>query len=92
VTLTVAPSNSSTTLVYTTDGSVPTTSSATITSSTTLTFDENTTLKVGVLNGDQVENVESYIYTIVDEATTGSQHLCEVVDDRRAHLGMDRGW
>ena len=71
VNLTVAPSQSGTTLVYTTDGSEPTTSSATITASTSMTFTENTTLKVGVLNGNQVESVESYIYTITSAATTG---------------------
>ena len=71
VSLTVAPSRSGTTLVYTTDGSEPTTASATITSSTPFTFTESTTLKVGVLNGDQVENIESYIYTITEQATTG---------------------
>ena len=71
VNLTVAPSKSGTTLVYTTDGSDPIPSSTTITASTSMTFTENTTLKVGVLNGDQVENVESYIYTITDAATTG---------------------
>ncbi len=71
VDLTVAPSKSGTTLVYTTDGSEPTAASATITAQTALTFAENTTLKVGVLNGDQVENIESYVYTITDAATTG---------------------
>ena len=71
VSLTVAPSRGGTTLVYTTDGSTPTLSSATITSSTSMTFTENTTLKVGVVNGNQVENIESYIYTITDVATTG---------------------
>ena len=71
VSLTVAPSKSGTTLVYTTDGSEPTTVSTTITASTSLTFSESTTLKVGVLNGDQVENIEDYIYTITDAATTG---------------------
>ena len=71
VTLTVAPSQSGTTLVYTTDGSAPTADSETITASKSLTFAENTTLKVGVLNCGQVENVESYIYTITDAATTG---------------------
>ena len=71
VSLTVAPSKSGTTLVYTIDGSEPTTGSATITGTTSFTFTENTTLKVGVLNGDQVENVEDYIYTITDAATTG---------------------
>ena len=71
VDLTVAPSKSGTTLVYTTDGSVPTVTSATISASTPMTFTENTTLKVGVLNGSQVENVETYVYTITDAATTG---------------------
>lgn len=71
VSLTVAPSRSGTTLVYTTDGSIPTLASATITSSTSMTFTENTTLKVGVVNGNQIENIENYIYTITDVATTG---------------------
>ena len=71
VELTVAPSKSGTTLVYTTDGSEPTATSATISASTPMTFTESTTLKVGVLNGDQVENIESYIYTITDAATSG---------------------
>ena len=71
VALTVAPNATGTTLVYTTDGSEPTTASATISASTPMTFTESTTLKVGVLNGDQVENIESYIYTITDAATTG---------------------
>ena len=71
VSLTVAPSRTGTKLVYTTDGSEPTIASATITASTQLTFTESTTLKVGVLNGDQVENVESYVYTITSTATAG---------------------
>ncbi len=71
VDLTVAPSASGTKLVYTVDGSEPTTGSPVITASTPFTFTENTTLKVGVLNGDQVENVEHYIYTITTAATTG---------------------
>ncbi len=71
VSLTVAPNQSGVTLVYTTDGSEPTAQSTVLTASTPMTFTENTTLKVGVLNGDQVENVEHYIYTITDAATTG---------------------
>ncbi len=71
VSLSVSPSKPGTTLVYTIDGSEPTATSTTITSSTSMTFDESTTLKVGVLNGDQVENIESYVYTITDAATTG---------------------
>ena len=71
VSLTVAPSKSGTTLVYTTDGSEPTLASATISGTTPMNFTESTTLKVGVVNGDQVENIESYVYTITDAATTG---------------------
>ena len=71
VSLTVAPSTSGTQLVYTTDGSDPTTSSTLITGSTPFTFSESTTLKIGVLNGGLVENIETYIYTITDAATTG---------------------
>lgn len=64
VTLTVAPSMSGTTLVYTTDGSVPTAESTTLNAETSFTFTTGTTLKVGVLNGSKVENVETYVYTI----------------------------
>ena len=71
VSLTVAPNATGTTLVYTTDGSEPTINSTAITASTPMTFTENTTLKVGVLNGNQVENIESYVYSITDAATTG---------------------
>ena len=71
VALTVAPSRPGTTIVYTTDGSVPTVTSESLTASKSFTFTENTTLKVAVLNGNQVENVESYVYTITDAATTG---------------------
>ena len=71
VRLNVAPSATGTTLVYTLDGSEPTTTSATITSSTPMTFTENTVLKVGILHGDQVENIETYVYTITEAPTTG---------------------
>jgi len=72
VSLTVEPSKSGTTLVYTTDGSDPITTSSAISRSVQLTFNESTTLKVGVLNGDQVENIESYVYTITSVASTGT--------------------
>ena len=67
----VSPSATGTTLVYTLDGSDPTTTSAVITSMTSMTFTESTVLKVGVLHGDQVENIETYVYTITDAAATG---------------------
>ena len=71
VTLTVAPSDNQTTLVYTLDGTVPTSESSTLTSSESFTFTRSTTLRVGVLNGNKVENVETYIYTVLPSATTG---------------------
>jgi alpha-amylase len=71
VSVNVSPSATGTTLVYTLDGSDPTTTSAVITSTTPMTFTENTVLKVGVLHGDQVENIETYVYTITEAPTTG---------------------
>lgn len=47
--VTVTPSNDDCTLVYTTNGHTPQAGDNTITEATTLTFSENTTLKVGVL-------------------------------------------
>ena len=94
VTLSVAPSKSNTVLVYTTDGSEPTTASATITASTSLTFNENTTLKVGVLNGDQVENVEHYMDLIlaqgIENPDHGYQRVYQELDEQCPHLGLDR--
>ncbi len=71
VTLSVSPNKNGTKLVYTIDGSEPTLTSTMITTSTQFTFTKSTTLKVGVLNGDQVENIETYVYTITDAPTTG---------------------
>ena len=66
VTVTVKPSMASTTLVYTTDGTTPTASSDQITGPTTLTFTENTTLKVGVLMDGEVSGVVTRNYIIGD--------------------------
>jgi len=73
VTTTVKGSKSTTKVVYTTDGSTPTTESATFTGTTgvNLTFTKSTTLKAGVVCNGQVQNVKTYIYNIVDQATTG---------------------
>ena len=67
----VAPSDASTTLVYTTDGSVPTAQSTLIDAATTLPIVESTTLRVGVLCGERVENVETYVYTLTDTPSAG---------------------
>ena len=71
VSLTVAPSTSGTNVVYTTDGSIPTATSPSLTSQQSFTFEKNTTLRVAVLNDNQVENVETYIYTITEEEPLG---------------------
>ena len=66
VTVTIKPSMASTTLVYTTDGTNPTPSSQQITSATTLTFTQNTTLKVGVLMDAEVSGIVTRNYIIGD--------------------------
>lgn len=70
VTVTVKPSTASTTLVYTTDGTTPTVDSQQITSATTLTFTENTTLKVGVLMDGEVSGVVTRNYIIGEADAT----------------------
>lgn len=69
VTVNIKPSTASTTLVYTTDGSNPTPESQQITSSTALTFNETTTLKVGVLMDGEVSGIvtRNYIITETDQ-------------------------
>jgi alpha-amylase len=70
VTVTVKPSMASTTLVYTTDGTNPTPDSQQITSATTFTFTENTTLKVGVLTDGKVSDIVTRNYIISDADAT----------------------
>ena len=72
VEVTVTPSNDECTLVYTTNGHTPQAGDNTITSATTLTFEENTTLKVGVLaNGEvPVTSVETREYIITSAEST----------------------
>lgn len=72
VTVNVRPSLSGTTLVYTTDGTSPTTSSSTIDnlSGQNLTFTETTTLSVGVLKDGAVRDIQSCKYVITDEKAT----------------------
>ena len=64
VTVKIRPSVMGTTLVFTTDGSTPSASSAQITGVKELTFSENTTLKVGVLNNGKVQQVKIFKYVI----------------------------
>lgn len=66
VTVRIKPSMASTTLVYTTDGTNPTPESTQITGSTTLTFTETTTLKVGVLMDGVVSSIMTRNYIIAD--------------------------
>lgn len=68
ITINVKPSESGVTLVYTTDGTEPTTSSPRITGSASenFTFTATTTLKVGVVtsynNVESVQSVQTYTY------------------------------
>lgn len=69
----VSPTDNSTTLVYTENGTDPTTSSSTITSSgLEFTYDVvgTHTLKVGVKDGESVKDIQTYTYTITDQQIT----------------------
>ncbi|MBR5118687.1 MAG: starch-binding protein [Muribaculaceae bacterium] len=66
VTVKIKSSLASTTLVYTTDGTTPTPESQQITSPTTLTFTENTVLKVGALMDGEVSDIATRNYIIAD--------------------------
>ena len=69
VTVNIKPSTANTTLVYTTDGTNPTPESQQITKATTFTFNETTTLKVGVLMDGEVSDIvtRNYIITETDQ-------------------------
>lgn len=69
VTVNVRPSVAGDVVVYTTDGTTPTASSAQLTTSTQFTFTETTTLKVGILSGGVVQQLKVYSYIITDTET-----------------------
>ena len=76
VTLIAVSSDSDAKLVYTLDGTDPTTSSTTVESGTAVTIDEDCTLKVGLLSGGSVSGIISRTYTIVPfEAHTATVYL-----------------
>ncbi len=62
VKVTITASSNTATIVYTTDGTQPTASSAKATGSVTLTFTDNTVLTAGVLHEGRVRNVVSREY------------------------------
>ena len=62
VTVTITASESTATIVYTTDGTRPTPDSKTATGMVTLTLTDNTTLMAGVLHDDKVRNVVTREY------------------------------
>lgn len=69
VTVNVSPSDNVTTLVYTEDGNDPTSSSSTITSEGhEFTYNSvgSHTLKIGVLDGTSVTDIQTYEYIITD--------------------------
>ncbi|MBO4658842.1 MAG: chitobiase/beta-hexosaminidase C-terminal domain-containing protein [Prevotella sp.] len=69
VSTTLSASKPGATIVYTTDGSEPTASTDTkTTSSVDFTFDQTTTLKAGILYDGEVFNIEEYTYNISQSA------------------------
>ncbi len=64
VTVTITASFSNATIVYTTDGTAPTSQSPRATGSLTLTFDKTTTLRAGVLHNGVVKNTITRTYKI----------------------------
>ena len=72
VTVNVSPSDDFTTLVYTEDGSDPTTSSSTIGSDgMTFTYNKGThTLKIGVKEANNIRDIKTYRYVVTDVEPT----------------------
>ena len=69
--LTAVSAASDAQLVYTTDGTEPSATNGTIVASgTTLSIGQTTTLKVGLLSGGVVSNVQTRQYTWLDEVVT----------------------
>ena len=64
VTVTVTASFNNATIVYTTDGSAPSASSPRATGSVTLTFNQTTTLRAGVLHNGEVKNTITRTYKV----------------------------
>ena len=67
VTVTLTASKNDATIVYTTDGSQPTVSSAKATGSKQFTFTTTTTLRAAALVDGTLKNPVSYTYTITDK-------------------------
>ncbi|MBR0037117.1 MAG: chitobiase/beta-hexosaminidase C-terminal domain-containing protein [Bacteroidales bacterium] len=67
-------------LVYTIDGSTPTTTSASVQSGTELSITSTTVLKVGLLTNGEVKNIQSRTYTFQEAVTseyyTATMHVC----------------
>ena len=68
-------------LVYTTDGSDPTSGSEQVASGTEITIPKGTTtLKVGLLVGSSVSSIETRTYTVTDAEEFTIPPFCEVTD------------
>ena len=62
--LTAVSQNSKAKLVYTTDGTAPTTKSKQVATGNTINIDETCTLKVGLLSNGTVTGIRTYNYTV----------------------------
>ena len=70
INVTITASVDTATIVYTTDGTMPTPSSRQAKGSVTLNFTDNTTLMAGVLHNGRVRNVESREYVLANNSLT----------------------
>lgn len=86
ITVNVKPSSEGCTLVYTTNGQNPTASDQTITEETALTFNENTTLKVGVLVDANVPHSSVVTRQYVKTATESNKINFYVKDEHAPYI------
>ena len=82
----VAPSSEGCTLVYTTNGQLPSAGDNTITESTTLTFVDNVTLKVGVLVDGQVPQSSVVTRQYIKTSTVSDKINFYVKDDHAPYI------
>jgi len=79
--VTVSDTTTPVTIYYTTDGTTPTPSSATVTNGNTLLISQNATLKVQAYSGTTSSNVVSSKYTNAGMVSAGARHTLILKND-----------